>query len=160
MGLRATFLFLAALPSTVTHDQTPRAGHPAPGSDAKLYIGPDGFFTGNFEFHDLKRDGAVEWLRWGRLRARDGRDPAVELIAIADGLPPAALKLFDRQVPLSSLMWQIDIVAPELRTDDGWWLLHAESDTARAGFSSQRMAIWNAAGEPVARQMQSVAIFA
>ena len=35
----------------------------------------------------------------------------------------------------------------------------AAADTARHGYSSQRMSIWNAAGEPIAEAMQGVAIF-
>lgn len=159
IGLRAVFLFMASIPSSVAHDTAAHAAHPAPAPDAKPYVGPDEFFTGNFEFHDIKRPDSVEWLRWARLRARTGLDPAVELLAIADGLPPAALKLFDRQVPVSSLTWQIDLVAPPA-TDDGWYLLHAVTDRARDGGSSQRMAIWNTAGAPIANHMQSVAIFA
>jgi acyl-CoA thioesterase len=84
----------------------------------------------------------------------------VELLAIGDALPPGAFKLAaERQTPLSSLNWQINFLTPQPATHDGWWLLHARADTAHHGYSSQRMAIWNAAGEPVAEAMQGVAIF-
>jgi len=160
LGLRATFLFMAPLPSAVTHDAMSRAERHPPEPNVKTYIGPDEFFTGNFEFHDVKVPGAAEWLRWARLRGRDGLDPAVELLAIADGLPPAAFKLFDKQVPLSSLTWHVNLLTTDLSTQDGWWLLQAATDRAVDGFSSQRMRIWNAAGAPVVDAMQSVAIFA
>ena len=52
------------------------------------------------------------------------------------------------------------MLGPQPRTEDGWWLLRSNSDYARAGSSSQSMAIWNSAGEQVAEQMQSVAVFA
>lgn len=161
LGLRATFVFMAPLASATAHDETPRASAAAPAPDAKLYTGPETFFTGNFNFHDPKADlGPAEWLRWARLRARDGLHPMVELMTIGDALPPAAFKLAqDRPTPLSSLNWQINLVAPEPVTQDGWWLLHARADRARDGYSSQRMTIWNAAGEPVAEAMQGVAIF-
>jgi acyl-CoA thioesterase len=161
LGLRATFVFMAPLASAVAHDEAARAPVPPPPADADLYTGPDDFFTGNFNFFDHKQGtGPAEWLRWARLRARGGLHPFVELMAIGDALPPAAFKLIEeRRTPLSSLNWQINFQASNPATSDGWWLLQAGAATARDGYSSQRMAIWNAAGEPVAEAMQGVAIF-
>lgn len=161
LGFRATFVFMAPLASAIAHDTAAHASQPAPASDATLYTGPDHFFTGNFNFLDVKETGPAEWLRWARLRERDGLHPMVELMAIGDALPPAAFKLVEnRQAPLSSLNWQINFLTAEPATTDGWWLLHAAADIARDGYSSQRMTIWNAAGEPIAEAMQGVAIFA
>ncbi|MES2444916.1 MAG: thioesterase family protein [Pseudomonadota bacterium] len=162
LGLRVTFIFMAPLASAIVHDAAPRATQAPPAPDAELYTGPEDFFTGNFNFLDVKDGlGPAEWLRWCRLRDRDGLHPLVELMAIGDALPPAAFKLVaDRRAPLSSLNWQINFVAPEPETQDGWWLLHADADIARDGYSSQRMTIWNADGEPIAEAMQGVAIFA
>ncbi|NIJ20120.1 acyl-CoA thioesterase [Sphingomonas naasensis] len=161
LGLRATFVFMAELPSTIAHDEAPRAPIAPPAPDAQLYTGPETFFTGNFNFWDPgAAPGPAEWLRWARLRARDGLDPMVELLAIGDALPPGAFKLAgERQTPLSSLNWQINFLTPAPATRDGWWLLAAQADTAHHGYSSQRMTIWNAAGDPVAEAMQGVAIF-
>jgi hypothetical protein len=58
------------------------------------------------------------------------------------------------------MTWQLNLLGAQPRTADGWWLLRTNADYARAGSSSQEMMIWNADGEPVAEQMQSVAIFA
>ncbi len=161
LGLRATFVFMAPLASALAHDTAPRAPLPPPAPDAELYTGPEDFFTGNFNFQDHREGtGPAEWLRWARLRAYAGLHPFVELMAIGDALPPAAFKLIEeRRTPLSSLNWQINFQTAEPRTTDGWWLLHATADTAHHGYSTQRMAIWNAAGEPVAEAMQGVAIF-
>ena len=161
LGLRATFVFMSALESKVAHDTAPRAPSVPPAADEPLYTGPDDFFTGNFNFRDRKdAHGPAEWLRWARLRASDGLDPMVELMAIGDALPPAAFKLFETPVPLSSLNWQINFLTAEPATSHGWWLLAAQADVASHGYSSQRMTIWNAAGELVAEAMQGVAIFA
>lgn len=161
LGLRATFVFMAELGSAVEHDQARRASAELPAPDDQLYTGPDGFFTGNFNFFDPKlKLGPTEWMRWARLRARDGLHPMVELMAIGDALPPGAFKLAaERQTPLSSLNWQINFLTPEPATQDGWWLLNAAADTVRHGYSSQHMSIWNSAGQPVAEAMQGVAIF-
>lgn len=162
IGLRATWVFMAPMASKVSRDTAPRARVAPPAADAKLFIGPENFFISNFELLDIKQDtGEAEWLRWARLRERGGLHPMVELTAVGDGLPPAAYKLFsERDIPLSSLNWTINFLTPEPATQDGWWLLNAVTDAARDGFSSQRMTVWNAAGEVVAEATQAVAIFA
>ncbi|MES2989722.1 MAG: thioesterase family protein [Pseudomonadota bacterium] len=160
LGFRATFVFMSALESQLAHDTAPRAPIPAPAHDAKTFIGPENMFISNFEFVDSKEGvGPAEWQRWARLRARDGLHPFVELMAIGDALPPAGMKLIGMRAPISSLNWQINFLTPAPTTDNGWWLLNATTDTAQAGYSSQRMTLWNAAGEPIADAMQGVAIF-
>lgn len=166
LGYRATFVFMSDQPSRIDLDGRLNSDVPPPAPDADLYTGPPEFFTGNFNFLDLKDgpDGPLadaEWLRWGRLRERDALDPMVEVMAIADALPPAAFKLLGKQpAPVSSLTWIVNLLTPTPRTTDGWWLLSAKSDHARNGCSSQTMMLWNADGVPVAQGMQSVAIFA
>lgn len=166
LGYRAVFVFMAAQTSRLDVQGGLRTTLAPPAADATLYTGPDGFFTGNFNFLDVKHDalgtalGEMEWLRWARLRGRDGLDPMVELLAIADALPPAALKPFGKDfVPVSSLTWIVNVLTPAPATTDGWWLLSAGSEHAVAGGSSQTMMLWNADGEPIAQGMQGVAIF-
>lgn len=163
LGYRATFVFMHDLPSKIDFDQRPGCDQPPPAADARLHTGPDEFFTGNFNFLDVKTPdlAPAELLRWARLRARDGLDPMVELLAIADGLPPAAHKLLGNvQVPLSTITWQINLLSAHPATTDGWWLLSARTDYARNGSTSQAMTIRNASGELLADAIQSVAIFA
>ncbi|PKP90297.1 MAG: hypothetical protein CVT77_15445 [Alphaproteobacteria bacterium HGW-Alphaproteobacteria-16] len=160
LGLRTNFVFMAALPSAVAHDETQAARHVPPPPDAELYTGPKEFFTGNFNFFDLKADaGPTQWLRWGRLVDREGLDPEVEMMALGDALPPAAFRLFEKMTPLSSLTWQVNILQPRAATRDGWWLLEAGTDSAREGYSSQAMRMWDAEGKLVAEGLQGVAIF-
>jgi hypothetical protein len=150
-----------AMTSRAAHDTAPRGQISPPAAEAKLYTGRDDHFTSNFNFHDRKdQAGEAEWLRWGRLRDRTGLTPAMEVLAIGDSLPPGALQLYGKEyAPLSSLNWTINFLAPEPATENGWWLLNARADVAHHGFSSQRMMIWNATGEPIAEAMQAVAIF-
>lgn len=161
LGLRATFVFMGPVESKIELRQgtAPAFAKPQPGDTT--FSGHAGFFTRNFEFLDKRDDtvGAAEWLRWVRLRDREGLDPMVELIAVADCLPPAALKLLGGFAPVSSMTWLVNVLGPQPRTEDGWWLLRANADYASAGSSSQQMGIWNASGEAIAEQMQSVAIF-
>jgi len=163
LGLRATFVFMSAVASKVDYQvgSAPAFARPGPG-DATFKGNSAVSFAQNFELLDRRDEtvGPAEWLRWVRLNEREGVDPMVELIAVADCLPPAALKLVGGPAPCSSMTWQLNVLGPQPRTTDGWWLLRSNADYARAGSSSQEMMIWNADGEPVAEQMQSVAIFA
>ena len=163
LAFRATFVFMADRESTVSLDAP--AGHDLapPAADARLYTGPDDFFTGNFNFLDVKAPdlGPAELLRWARLRDADGLDPMVHLMAVADSLPPAAFKLLGNvMVPVSSVTWTVNLLTAMPATRDGWWLLSSRSDQAANGGSSQSMAIWNADGDRIAEGMQSVLIFA
>lgn len=161
LGLRATFVFMGPIDSAVDHRAGAAPPFPAPGPDTTTYAGHAAVpFTRNFEFVD-RRDAAApaELLRWVRLVDRGGLDPMVELVCVADCLPPAALKLLGRPAPMSSMTWQFNALDPRPETQDGWWLLRAATDHARAGGSSQFMHIWNRAGRPVAEQTQSVAMF-
>ena len=162
LGYRAIFVFMAEQPSRVVLSGGLNSNVAPPAADAELYTGPDEFFTGNFNFLDLKEEatGEAEWLRWARLRDYAGLDPMVEVLALADALPPAAFKLFGKDfVPLSSVTWIVNLLTPAPETTDGWWLLSAETQHAVNGGSSQTMMLWNADGMPIAQGMQSVAIF-
>ncbi len=162
LGFRAIFVFMAEQPSRVELAGRLDSSIAPPAPDAKLYTGPDEFFTGNFNFLDMKDEakGEAEWLRWARLRDYGGLDPMVEVLALADALPPAAFKLFGKDfVPLSSVTWIVNLLTPTPATTDGWWLLSAESRHAVNGGSSQTMMLWNADGVLIAQGMQSVAIF-
>jgi len=163
LGLRAVFVFMRDQVSTIDHvaGQAPDFARPGPGD--RVFSGNDRSpeFIRNFEFVDRREPGEdpAEWLRWVRVRDRAGLDPEVELALIADCLPPAAMRLARQFMPLSSLTWLINLLGPVPTTEDGWWLLRARTDYARAGSSSQNMGIWSADGSAVAEQMQSVAIF-
>jgi len=163
LGLRAIFVFMRGIESEVDYRSTAMPDFPKPGPGDQTFNGvPHVAFTRNFEFVD-RRAGPdllpAEWLRWTRLDERDGIDPMVELIAVADCLPPAALRLIGSNVPISSLTWLLNVLSPAPRTDEGWWLLRSNADHTRASGSSQIMGVWNASSEKVAEQMQSVALF-
>ena len=161
LGLRATFVFMRAVESAVDHraGSTPGVAVPGP-ADTVMRGHPAVAFSQHFEMVERQGAGPAEWLRWVRLTDRTGVDPLVALIAVADCLPPVALKLLGRPAPVSSMTWQLNLLGEAPVTQDGWWLLRSASDYARAGSSSQAMAIWAADGTPVAEQMQSVAVFA
>lgn len=162
LGLRATFVFMRAIESAHRYAAGTTPDFPAPTPDTPTFNGIKAVpFSTNFDLLDDRGGaGEPEWLRWVRLRDREGIDPAVELVAVADCLPPAAMKLVGARAPISSMTWLLNLLMPAPTTRDGWWMLRAATEQLSAGSSSQSMAIWNADGTPIAEQMQSVAIFA
>ena len=162
LGLRATFVFMRAIVSKIDFSQGSAPDFPSPDAGTKTFMGHSGVaFSQNFELVD-QREGLkpAEWLRWVRLRDRDGLDPMIELLTVGDCLPPAVLKLLGGPAPLSSLTWIFNLLGAQPSTQDGWWLLRANSDYAKDGGSSQQMGVWNSHGTQIAEHMQSVAVFA
>jgi acyl-CoA thioesterase len=96
---------------------------------------------------------------WVRHKDRAADDTLVGLVALADALPPAAMTMFDKRAAISTMTWHLDLLTDNPQTDDGWWLCRSTTETALDGYSTQRMAIWNAAGEAVIRGRQNIAIF-
>jgi acyl-CoA thioesterase len=135
---------------------------PTPEDAAPVRRRNGNFFTSNFEYRHavpINERRTPAFLRWVRLEQRNALDPMVELMAVADALPPAAMPLQETPGPVSSLTWMVNLLTNEPTTRDGWWLLSSRSSYAREGCSSQTMMIWNADGESVASGMQSVALF-
>ena len=82
----------------------------------------------------------------------------VELLLMADGLPPGVMPLL-RKGPVSSMTWLVNLLTAAPATRDGWFLVRAAGNYAENGCSSQEMGMWNADGAPLATGMQSIAIF-
>ena len=163
LGLKALFVFMIGLESSIDYVETARPDVPDPADAAPALANPDPkFFTGHLDYrHGLPIEArhTPDFLRWVRLKEREGLHPMVELLAIGDALPPAAMALFAKPGPISSMTWHLNLLTPEPVTTEGWWLSRSTADLARHGSSSQLMQVWNAGREPVISGMQSVAIF-
>ena len=158
LGMVATLLFATARESQIRH--LPESIAP-PARGASIPLPADIAFVHNFDHAKAGQmsRGVPSIRRWARLKRREGLAPSVELLAVADVLPPPALFLLDRPAPISTMTWQINLLSDRPTTADGWWLLGAEAELAHAGFSSQAMQVWNSDGLPVATALQSVALF-
>ncbi|WP_126176986.1 acyl-CoA thioesterase [Tsuneonella rigui] len=139
--------------------------HPWPGAPEEcedVGKGPANFFTQNMEIRraqDERGKGPPLVRRWVRLADREGLDPVIQAIVLGDALPPGSMRAMQRQGPLSSINWSFNLLDPEARTRDGWFLAEAASDHADHGYSSERLRLWNADGEQVLAGMQAAAIF-
>ena len=162
VGLTATFVFMGPVESALyVSDVPPPAGLLAPGEGYQMPDDKGPSFGPQFDrYFALPRQVVpqpeINW--WVRARDRAGLDPMVELMLVADALPPGVMPLI-RTGPVSSMTWLINLLTPLPQTRDGWFLLRAAGNYAEKGCSSQDMAIWNADGQAVAVGMQSIAIF-
>ncbi len=163
VGLIATFVFMGAVESSLhLHEVPPPSGWIAPGDAVRLPEGRGPGFAMHFDrAFALPRaqQKLPELTWWVRLKDREGIDPMVELLLLADALPPGVIPLIESRAPVSTMTWLINLLTPVPLTQDGWFLLRSAGNYAEKGCSSQDMAIWNARGEAVAVGMQSIALF-
>ena len=162
VGLVATFVFMGPVASELHINNVPApAGWVAPEDAKPLSPHAAVSFVDNFERRfalPRQTEPLPEIAWWVRLRDRAGLDPMVELVLMADGLPPGVMPLL-RKGPVSSMTWLINLLTAAPATRDGWFLVRAAGNYAENGCSSQEMGMWNAYGAPLATGMQSIAIF-
>lgn len=165
LAFTASFVFMSAVDSALHINERPVPDGLVRASDGrpvKYSAHTPAFLSNNFECRqavppaDVKR---AELCRWVRLLEAADLDPMVELLLVGDALPPGVMPMLHAAVPVSTMHWQVNLLTPAPATSEGWWLLRSVGDYVEKGCSSQRMAIWNSAGEPVMAGMQSVALF-
>ncbi|WP_428393281.1 thioesterase family protein [Lichenicoccus sp.] len=96
-------------------------------------------------------------LLWVRHHETSGADPIVALLALADAPPPAAMAMFDRPAPISTITWAINIIA--VPSHAGWRLIRSRGESVADGYASQNMTIWDETGAPLITAQQNVAVF-
>lgn len=165
LAFTASFVFMGPVESSLHINERPMPEGFVAQSEARAVTYTEhtpAFLRNHFDtLHALPpRDGKqADMCRWVRLKDDGGLDPMVALVLLADALPPGVMPLMTAWVPVSTMHWQVNLLTPKPVTQDGWWLLRSVGDYAEKGCSSQRMAIWNSAGDPVMAGMQSVALF-
>ena len=163
LALTALFLFGAAREPNAVHPSDAPADWPGPPEDGEPVAPPaQKHFIGNYELRraqDHQGPGYPEVRRWIRLRDAGDLDPMSHLVLVGDTLPPGAMRAMQRQGPLSSINWSFNVLDTEPATRDGWWLAANTSQHADAGYSSERLRLWNADGRLMLDGMQAVAIF-
>ncbi len=167
-ALTAFWLFGTAREPNALHRPLPLAidaGDPGTAEDVMSGKGPQ-FIQQNFALRRAQEQrGRVDQgadpvvRRWAKLTDAEGIDTLSQLVLIGDVLPPGAMRAMQRQGPISSINWTFNVLDPEPATEDGWWLAENASQHADAGYSSERLRLWNSEGRQVLDGMQSVAIF-
>lgn len=96
------------------------------------------------------------------MRHKDPLAPSngVSLLALGDAPPPAAMSMFTQPGRISSMTWMAEFLSETIETEDRWFLARQTAQTARNGYSSQQMLMWNKAGAPMMVGRQTIAVFA
>lgn len=165
---QAIITFGAARTSVLDFAHLPPPEVPAPEA-APLYFRQPGHgptFAQNFDIllagGDPPMSGASEAdiSIWMRHKDPETANDAVALLALADAPPPAAMAMFTAPGRISSMTWMAEFLTETIETEDRWFLARHIAQTARNGYSSQQMAMWNKAGAPVMVGRQTIAVFA
>ncbi|WP_379922502.1 acyl-CoA thioesterase [Erythrobacter sp. R86502] len=120
------------------------------------------FIQNNFELrrsHPKGADTGATVRRWARLTEDNDLDPVARMVLMGDVMPPGAMRIMQRTGPISSINWSFNILDPENRSRDGWYLAENASQHAAAGYSSERLRMWDADGKQVLDGIQCVAVF-
>jgi hypothetical protein len=164
-ALQATLVFGHARRSSLSYWALPMPNVEAPGFLPNLFSSSDvPRFTDHFEARiaggALPASGAAkpECLAWLRHRDESAPDDVTSLIALSDALPPAAMTMFAKFAPISTITWSADVFSNRI-SGSAWHLMHVEADACADGYSSQRMVLWDTSGAPVLIARQNIAIF-
>lgn len=107
-------------------------------------------------FEGAERGYVKVWARHNDIKVRNRIEG---LISIADLLPPAIFPTLKKPGNNSSMNWIFNVLAEDIQTRDGWWLMEHQLTAGHDGYSSQVMRMWNTDGDLVVDGMQSVIIF-
>lgn len=164
LAARLTLFCGAPRPSKVAHERAAAPFAPPPDDlPAVLKAGQGPTFAVNYDIRHVAgglpfSGGEPEFLMWARLKAAEGCDALVSLIALADVLPPASMPVFPEFGVISTLSWSVDF--DRLPDDPGaWYLASAISESTADGYSRQSMSLWDETGRRVLAGRQTVAIF-
>ena len=163
-ALTAMWLFAAERESNGEHTP-PRPedwpGGPADNAPVSSEHAPE-FIRNNYELRfgqDKDGDHGATVRRWARLTEPHDLDPVSKLVLMGDVMPPGAMRIMQRRGPVSSMNWSFNVLDPESRSPDGWYLAENASQFAGGGYSSERLRMWDAEGRQVLDGMQCAAVF-
>ncbi|MEE4207897.1 MAG: thioesterase family protein [Parvularcula sp.] len=136
-------------------------GPPQDNAPAMKGQGPS-FIQNNFDIrHGQTKDadhGAVI-RRWARLTETHDLDPVATLVLMGDVMPPGAMRIMERVGPISSINWSFNVLDAATCSRDGWYLAENASQHADAGYSSERLRMFDSEGRQVLDGLQCVAVF-
>lgn len=136
---------------------------PAPENSEAVTGGPaPSFIAKNFELRHAQakdEERGAKIRRWARLSDDHDLDTVSQLVLMGDVMPPGAMRIMQRMGPISSINWSFNVLEPDADSKDGWYLTENASQHAEAGYSSERLRMWNSEGRQMLDGLQCVAIF-
>lgn len=164
VALTAFWLFAAEREANALRPADPPENWPGAPSDnapAMQGQGPS-FIQNNFELRfgqSKDADHGATIRRWARLTEEHDLDPVSKLVLMGDVMPPGAMRIMQRMGPISSINWSFNVLDPHTQSDGGWYLAENASQHADAGYSSERLRMWDTNGRQVLDGLQCVAVF-
>jgi acyl-CoA thioesterase len=164
VALSAFWLFGEGREANAVHTPDRLADWPGPPEDYDVVTHQfaPAFIAKNFELRRGEAKGAARPAairRWARLTEDHNLDPVSKLVLMGDVMPPGAMRAMQRVGPISSINWSFNVLDPESRSRDGWYLAENASQHAGDGYSSERLRLWDAEGRQVLDGLQCVAVF-
>lgn len=168
LALSAFWLFADGREANAFHPSSMPEDWPGPPEDhgEVTHSFAPGFVAKNFELRRGQIGGQTKGedrgatvRRWARLTEPHDLDPAAKLVLMGDVMPPGAMRAMQRQGPISSINWSFNVLDPASQSRGGWYLAENASQHADAGYSSERLRMWDADGKQVLDGLQSVAVF-
>lgn len=163
-ALTGFWLFGANRDANAQHDAAKPENWPgAPTENARAMEGQGpSFIQNNFEirFGQAKdEDHGATIRRWARLTENHDLDTVSQLVLMGDVMPPGAMRIMQRMGPISSINWSFNVLEPTTESADGWFLAENASQHADAGYSSERLRMWDSTGRHMLDGLQCVAVF-
>ncbi|MEM7665066.1 MAG: thioesterase family protein [Pseudomonadota bacterium] len=164
LALTAFWLFGTARdPNAKRSANAPETWPGAPLDNPKAMDGQGpSFIQNNFEIRfgqSKDEDHGATIRRWARLTEDHSLDPVSKLVLMGDVMPPGAMRIMQRMGPISSINWSFNVLEPDTQSEDGWYLAENASQHADAGYSSERLRMWDTQGQQVLDGLQCVAVF-
>ncbi|MEL6530621.1 MAG: thioesterase family protein [Pseudomonadota bacterium] len=163
-ALTAFWLFgTAREPNAIQFADAPENWPGGPHDNARAMEGQGpSFIQNNFEIRfgqSKDEDHGATIRRWARLTEDHSLDPVSKLVLMGDVMPPGAMRIMQRMGPISSINWSFNVLDPETESENGWYLAENASQHADAGYSSERLRMWDSKGRRVLDGLQCVAVF-
>ncbi|MCU0947331.1 MAG: thioesterase family protein [Porphyrobacter sp.] len=164
VALTAFWLFAAAREANALRPADPPENWPGPpdANPPAMQQGAPSFIAHNFDIRygqAKDADHGATIRRWARLTEAHDLDPVAKLVLMGDVMPPGAMRIMQRMGPISSINWSFNVLEPDSRSQDGWYLAENASQFAADGYSSERLRMWDIEGRQVLDGMQCVAVF-
>jgi acyl-CoA thioesterase len=164
VALSAYWLFGESREANAVHPSALLEDWPGPPEDNApvTHSFAPAFIASNFDVRHGQTKGTDRGAtvrRWARLTEAHDLDPVSKLVLMGDVMPPGAMRAMQRVGPISSINWSFNVLDPESRSRDGWYLAENASQHADAGYSSERLRMWDVEERQVLDGLQCVAVF-
>ena len=162
--MTAFWLFAAERDANASHPANPPENWPGPPEDSAPAMARQApaFIQNNFDIRygqPKGEDHGATIQRWARLTEDHNLDPVSKLVLMGDVNPPGAMRIMQRAGPISSINWSFNVLDPHTQSEGGWYLAENASQHADAGYSSERLRMWDSEGRQVLDGLQCVAVF-